>query len=479
MSYPEPGCDECGRLIAKAHRVYRGHRYCSTCYARVFKPAPCSNCGVSTRLPNNIASAMCRACESARPCIRCTRKGRPIGKLTPSGPVCNSCAPYFRSPERCEGCGASSNRLSRVRRLGDARRLCPKCARADHRTCPSCRRSRLLIRDADGREVCRRCCSGSEATCLQCGSITPAGRGALCEGCGWAKSVAIRLKAFADSFSSPHMVKRFEDFTSWLVATTGAQKTALKLERFLPLFLDIEQRWGDIPNYAELVAAFGVARLRRSLLALRWMEETGRIVVDEKVKRDGSDRQRIRTTLAMFDRSSHGFALLSGFHKVMIAEQQLQGTSMRTVRLSMTAAAGMLRRASGMKLMPPTQAVLDSYLTRTPGQRAAVTRFVRYLVEHKGVEMRIPPTNPARAHQLKRRRQERRVLRLMDKPLTDAVSTRRWLGAALSYFHGLDAAVARAVKLEQISRRDGGLLVEWQGDEYWVPIVGQAANSGP
>jgi len=275
------------------------------------------------------------------------------------------------------------------------------------------------------------------------------------------------------------MAKRFEDFTSWLVATTGAQKTALKLERFLPLFLDIEQRWGDIPNYAELVAAFGVVRLRRSLLALRWMEETGRLVVDEKVKREGSDRRRILTTLAMFDRSSHGFALLSGFHNVMIAEQQLQGTSMRTVRLSMTAAAGMLRRASVMKLMPPTQAVLDSYLTRTPGQRAAVTRFVRYLVEHTAIEMQIPPTNPARAHQLKRRRQERRVLRLMDKPLTDAVSTRRWLGAALSYFHGLDAAVARAVKLEQISRRDGGLLVEWKGDEYWVPIVGRAANSGP
>lgn len=116
-SFPST-CDECGRKVAKLTRVYRGHGYCATCYARVFKTRPCSKCHVLARLHKKEANAICRRCEHMQPCVRCGKFNRPVGKITPYGPVCNACAVHFREARPCPLCGRSCRRLSRLSRLG-------------------------------------------------------------------------------------------------------------------------------------------------------------------------------------------------------------------------------------------------------------------------------------------------------------------------------------------------------------------------
>lgn len=146
-----PGhCGCCGRALAKAHRVHLGVRYCATCYARHFRRQQCPSCGQVARLFRHDPKATCRTCEVRRPCVRCQRApGYPIALISPYGPVCGSCAPYFRTPKACKRCGRLSSRLSRA--------LCLRCRQTDHGCCSACRRHRRLQAAPDGRMLCQRC----------------------------------------------------------------------------------------------------------------------------------------------------------------------------------------------------------------------------------------------------------------------------------------------------------------------------------
>ena len=59
----ERDCDECSRKQVEIARVYRGHRYCRTCYTREFKHRACPGCGETARLPRESPKAVCRKCE--------------------------------------------------------------------------------------------------------------------------------------------------------------------------------------------------------------------------------------------------------------------------------------------------------------------------------------------------------------------------------------------------------------------------------
>src|SRR3990167_6646886 len=102
---PEPQCDECGCVGKKIQRVYKGRRYCTSCYARLFKRDMCPGCGNYERLAIFNEHARCRRCIAKAPCVRCSRTGKPVGLITEYGPACTSCANHYHTPKPCEGCG--------------------------------------------------------------------------------------------------------------------------------------------------------------------------------------------------------------------------------------------------------------------------------------------------------------------------------------------------------------------------------------
>lgn len=112
----DAGCHGCGRAMAKAKKIYKGLRYCSTCYPRLFKRRMCLGCGNHARLPikelNPALDAHCSACERAGACVRCGKTEFEVGMRSAYGPVCKSCIPHFRHPEPCETCGQLSQRLA-------------------------------------------------------------------------------------------------------------------------------------------------------------------------------------------------------------------------------------------------------------------------------------------------------------------------------------------------------------------------------
>ena len=168
-------CHGCNQPVSFIKKRYKGKKYCSTCYARIFKKRLCPSCGDFARLPRDDEQAICNECIKKQPCIRCNQTNKPIGKLTEYGVVCNSCSVYFRPIEPCERCGTPSQKMTRISRFNDDLRVCPKCATRDYETCPSCQKHRLLESDVSGQRMCKKCRDKPQKFCKACHSMIAAG----------------------------------------------------------------------------------------------------------------------------------------------------------------------------------------------------------------------------------------------------------------------------------------------------------------
>ena len=464
-------CDECGKNVAKIWRVHKGHKFCSTCYARVFKRQMCPKCGNFARLPKNDASAVCLTCQVDKPCARCGAVDYSVGKITQYGPVCNSCSPYFRQQEPCEICGVLSSRLTRVSRFDHDKRVCQKCARSDHGNCGACHRHRLLESSPDGRMLCHACLTASDIPCPECSQPMPAGRKKQCESCYWKELLKKRIAVDCAGFSVPAMALHFFNFGEWLGGHGDSHKAAITLHRYLPFFLKIEKQWHSIPAYTILLKHFGTPELRKVLLPMKWMQEAGLLVPDAVAKAEDSDQRRVAATLERFDVGTTQRAILDGYHDQLLAGQKEGKTTLRSIRLAMTPAAALLLHAMAKKVCPPDQKLLDAYLGKTPGQRAAVSGFVVYLRDSHKVNITLTPAND-KAKKAKKKLLEKELLWLMTKDDQSKVGRLKLLAVAMAYFHGSAQKDITGDILESaVAETDGfGLVVTVAKAKYWLPV---------
>lgn len=262
----------------------------------------------------------------------------------------------------------------------------------------------------------------------------------------------------------------FEAFGHWLMALVGVNKAALTIHRYLPFFTEVERNWKDFPEFAVLLAHFGTAKLRRVLLPMRWMEVTGLVVSDVVAKADDSDRRRIAVTMDKFAKGMKERALLEGYHKTLIENMNAGKMTLRSVRLALSPAAALLHKAGEIDCIPPNQGVLEVYLAKVPGQRAAISGFVRYLREVYSAQIALPKANPGGALRQRRRILEAELLTLMKEGGDSNEFKRRWLSVTLAYFHGLNRNVGLMVKDAELAHADNGLVVTWNNEFYWLPM---------
>ena len=79
----------------------------------------------------------------------------------------------------------------------------------------------------------------------------------------------------------------------------------------------------------------------------------------------------------------------------------------------MAPAAGLMEAALTKGRTVPDQKVLDGYLRKTPGQRAAVSGFVRHLRVTLDTELKLPPLDRRAARRRRRRKLREEMLELM------------------------------------------------------------------
>ena len=463
------GCDFCARTGVPIKRRYRGLRYCATCYAREFKPRTCPKCGHTARLPIDQEIAVCRTCERSAPCTRCGKVDQRRGRTTKEGRLCGACAQRLRAPEPCELCGAMSNRLARNKALGHDLRVCPRCARAKHGTCGACGRHRALEATPGGQRLCRRCHDDGERPCETCGRAMPAGYGLQCRQCEATARARNRIEHIAATLEPRCIAEHFASFGDWLVERVGPERAARDAERHAGFFEAIGETWGDIPDYAALVAHFSAEGLRRQRRVLRWMAGQSRISVNATAREDDSERRRIAASLDRLPKGSKARSVMNDYGAELGERVRAGKLSRRSMRLAITPAAALLEAARAAEQELPSQETLDALLRKVPGQRAALAGFVRWLRETHGITLALAPRRTTTALNKRREAARREMLALLCGASDINDIAKRWQVAALRYFHDVSLKAAREARDHDVQTDRGGLLISIKGEAYWIP----------
>jgi len=453
-------CDECGKRGCRIQRVYDGHRFCGTCYKRVFRQSICPQCHQEKRIPKNISGAVCRECKVSKPCVRCEKIVGRLGKITIYGPVCPSCAKYFREPKQCDICGDESRYTTTILN----RVVCEKCDRREKGTCHYCRRYRKLIETNGKDKICLKCLSEGLRRCLRCGDAMYSGYGETCESCYWRSAYESRVSINSHLFSGKTMKQSFAKFSSWLILDQGPKKASLKINRYSTFLQECDAVWGRLPHsYKDLVGHFGPDVLRRFSIALRWMSSAGCIVVDDEHKSIEAEKRRINVLLSKLAVDSKGYELANMYRNMLMNKD---GTSLRSVRNALSSAVGFLKLSNGDKASTPSQRDLTKYLLHKPGQRASITGFLNYLKSEHGINLKLPDKkfNPNQRNRIL----ENRILKIMEGK-SIKVTQKQWIRLCLEYFYGMKPGEVRSLNINAIVDEGNSTIVRNNGQSYWIP----------
>jgi hypothetical protein len=164
--------------------------------------------------------------------------------------------------------------------------------------------------------------------------------------------------------------------------------------------------------------------------------------------------------------------ILDGYYHKLQERMEAGKTSLRSLRLALKPAVELLGLAHRMGIVLPDQRALDRYLYKTPGQRAAVSGFVKYLVDCQGVDVKLPPNDRQKQKYRQRKRLEQQLLQMMLHGVNGEQERRRWVNTALALFHKVPEAVCRSVPGGSIEwHDDGSCSVVLGGERYWVPSL--------
>jgi hypothetical protein len=297
----------------------------------------------------------------------------------------------------------------------------------------------------------------------------PAGSGKRCDKCYWHDLLKKKVRIDCAALAIPVMSGYFAQFGEWLGNTVGYHKAAITVHRYLPFFIEIEESWRRIPDYKTILEHFGAERLRRVSMPMRWLVEIGLLAVDPKMREENSEKKRIEDALEMFRSGTVERKLLSGYCD-RLRERVSQGkSSISSVRLALTPAVGLLQMGLDMGVMPPDQKVLNLYLTKKPGQRAALSGFIGYLNQILQIEIGLPKKSEEAAEKKRERLRQKLVTLLRDgKSQGDGLNG---LKMALCYFHALSRKMVEQVRMGDVAKAGvDGVKVSLGGEEYWIPI---------
>lgn len=295
----------------------------------------------------------------------------------------------------------------------------------------------------------------------------PAGRGKLCEACYWTKTCRKRVDVDKAAFSVVAMRDAFGEFGRWLESEVGAHKAALTVHRYLPFFTATEAHWKRIPAYPTLLGHFGAEGLRRVRLPMRWLREARGIEPDSEARKADSERRHIEALGGTILAGSRAAKVFADYQRALMSKLDAGRTSLRSVRLALRPAASLLLAADPSGNTLPNQRVIDRYLLSTPGQRAAVTGFVRFL-SLDGISALAVRVDRKKAQRARRSALEREIMQMARRPEEGEAFERRWIAAGIAYFHGVK--LGKQKLRDAVATRDAnGLLVEVGGARYFLP----------
>ena len=467
----EHDCHGCNQSVSFIKKRYKGKKYCSTCYARIFKRRICSGCGDFAQLPRDDEQAICNECIKKQPCIRCNQTNKPIGKLTEYGVVCNSCSVYFRPIEPCERCCTPSQKLTRISRFNDDLRVCPKCATRDYETCPSCQKHRLLQSDASGQKKCKKCRDNPQKSCKACRCMITAGCADLCDNCYWHQNLWTKFDQNHNAFESIYLKQQYESYTDWLEKKVGSHKAALYINKHTHFFMKTEIDWNkSVPTSKKLLARLRSSGLRKFELVMQWLKEVHDIQIDTDNKKSCSERDQMEKLVQSILQPSLAYDVVLEYKNKLEEKIKRGDTSIRSARLALKPAVALMLSMGQESTQLPNLEHIKAYLADYSGQAATLTGFISFLNENYGTSIDYLGLKKSNFLMTKRKQKlENKIIALTQTDLSNNKAITSWVRNGLRYFHQLLYIDALKIKAEMITETDDGFTVVFKNQSYWLP----------
>ena len=187
--------------------------------------------------------------------------------------------------------------------------------------------------------------------------------------------------------ASTAMQKQFMLFCEWLPGVSTTKNAAIKLKTHVNLFAQIEAQWGEIPSYETLLDHFGAEGLRRYRHPMQWFSESALVTVDKKIANAHSEKTQIDALLRKIPDQTIAHEIAVRYTETLFDQHQQDKLTIRSVRLALTPAIKLLLHEPNN---PPKQAGLHHLLKNSPGQLAAITRFIHYINQHWQCQIILP-----------------------------------------------------------------------------------------
>lgn len=344
-------CTQCGRNMDKAARVFMDMAFCGTCYAREFLRRPCSRCLAPAMLHKSQDTGLCRSCiKLTRVCQRCEKPVRRAALIVNDAPVCASCRRHFEPY--------------------------PKSYKpADHQTCSVCRKYRKPV-NKSGPPLCAKCAASDRREEVE-----------EIEQAYWMDYLLGAQESLRMRLTQDWCRTLFDGFVEHQVESVSVKPLALRIERYLPMFQSLEQRFKSLAEIHanSLLENYTPEELRRAEAVVSFLYQSGVGVPTRDKLEDTAERRRIRAIIGSVRDPNHA-QILEEFLRLRAGPSSGDAPSVKTLRVSLRAACGLLEiTEAGF----PAQRDVARYLRGRPGQRAALASFIGFL-RGRGVEVSLP-----------------------------------------------------------------------------------------
>lgn len=454
---PQNSCSICGK--AQVTSKFQEEYYCANCYAQWFKKKVCKGCGQLKRIHRR--GELCLECERKTDCVRCGKAAGTfeVGMISPYGAVCSACVRYFREEKECSECGKMTR--DRYRSPVTNESVCLSCYRKyTFSTCKNCRRYRKIHNEE--KRLCKKCDEKLLSTCPKCKGEMPSGYGNVCPDCARRSLLFNMIRLNGHILRNKAVKTAYKKFIFWYMRKCGISVALHKGVNFMRFFIDCDEIWQQIPDYAELVTHFKPNGLRANLTVLRWLLDTNQIIVDEALKDDLAELEHIQ---ALFNKLKESVPCIASYYQKLQRRCDEGKTSLKSVRLALQPAIDLI---STNKITDyPTQDQLNLYLVGKSGQTSAITGFINHLKSeyHRKLEIDRKLIQQIKTKQLKRHCSQRLVELYKKSKLTD----NEQMELVYVVLYSLHSIEVKKPKRDSILLVNGVAYYRSEAKDYFLP----------
>ncbi|WP_233118501.1 helix-turn-helix domain-containing protein [Aggregatibacter actinomycetemcomitans] len=214
--------------------------------------------------------------------------------------------------------------------------------------------------------------------------------------------------------------------------------------------------------YSRMITHFKPNGLRANLTVLRWLLDTHQVVIDEALKDDLAELERIQ---ALFNKLKESVPCIASYYQMLQQRFDSGKTSLKSVRLALQPAIDLINSQAVTDY--PTQEQLNHYLSEKIGQMAAITGFINHLksVYYRELDIDRNLIQQMKAKRLKKHYSQRLVELYKQTELT-TTEQMELVSVVLYSLHGIEI---KKPKLDAIVLLDGVTYYRDKTKDYFLP----------